>query len=83
MNATIITGNDTAARSGTEGSATVAIYADHFTAVDMGFKVTVRLGLGLTAKVTLLGSALNVVLGCRMWRRCRSQGSWGSRRWRW
>lgn len=38
MNATIITGNDTAARSGTEGSATVAIYADHFTAVDMGFK---------------------------------------------
>lgn len=56
MNATIITGNDTAARSGTEGSATVAIYADHFTAVDMGFKVTVRLGLGLglTAKVTLI-----------------------------
>lgn len=39
MNATIIIGNDTAAQSGTEGSATVAIYADHFTAVDMGFKV--------------------------------------------
>jgi hypothetical protein len=43
MNATIITGNDTAENSGgTERSATVSIYADHFTAMDMGFKVRPR-----------------------------------------
>ena len=46
MNATIIIGNDTAENSGgTEHSATVSIYADHFTAMDMGFKVRPHLSI--------------------------------------